>query len=66
MRGFKHPVAIILIIVAVVVVVGLICDSIEDSSRQKTKQLECQVKLEQIKQFGEQATNQWNQVINKK
>jgi len=59
-----NPIAVILIIVSIVAIVGLICDSIEDSSHERTKQLSSQVKLEQIKQFG--TTNALESVINKK
>ena len=65
-KTVKHPVAIILIIVSILIVIHIIAESLEDNNHQRTRQLECQVKLEQIKQFGTSGTSEWNQVINKK
>ena len=61
---FKHPVAIILLIVSIVIIINMVCEERKDSENNKTRQLELQLKLEEVKQFG--TTNVTESIINKK
>ena len=64
MKIFDHPVALISIVVTIVIVTAIICENREDVARQATKQMELQVKLENLKLFG--TTNSNEAIVNKK